>query len=258
MDAHDKTTWTIEPVCFGEFPILEQSAFTYMRGFGEKFSAPSIGFVLRSKLGTVLLDTGPGSQSGDLGLHSPYTQTREQEIAPALGAIGVEADELEWVVLSHLHYDHSSNLDLFPNATFIVQAAEVREAVDPIRPQRGIYEFGYEGLVPPWMSVTSRLRLVRGDTRLFPGLDLPLLPGHTPGTQGVLVRTEAGPYIIAVDLISVLDNWGAGGPDDWVSPGIHVDLRECERSFERIRATGATVLASHDWRTFDQPKYPAR
>src|SRR5690606_14474260 len=30
-----EVTWAIEPVCFGEFPALEQSAFTYMRGFGE-------------------------------------------------------------------------------------------------------------------------------------------------------------------------------------------------------------------------------
>jgi N-acyl homoserine lactone hydrolase len=252
----DEVTWTIEPVCFGEFPALERSAFTYMRGFGEKFSAPSIGFVLKSELATVLVDTGPGDQSGDRGLHSPWTQSPEQQIEAALRSVGVEASELEHVVLSHLHYDHSSNLHLFPRARFIVQAEELRTAVDPIRPQKGMYEFGYEGFLPSWMEASPQLELVRGDVTLFPGLDLMLLPGHTPGLQGVRVRTAAGPHIIAVDLVSVQDNWGLGGPDDWVAPGIHVDLAACERSFERIQAERGRVLASHDWRTFDHPVYP--
>ncbi|MGP3536054.1 MBL fold metallo-hydrolase [Microbacterium sp. RD1] len=118
----DEVLWTIEPVCFGEFPALEQSAFTYMRGFGEKFSAPSIGFVLKSDVATVLVDTGPGDQSGDRGLHSPWTQSTDQRIETALRSVGVEASDLEHVVLSHLHYDHCSNLSLFPRATFVVQA----------------------------------------------------------------------------------------------------------------------------------------
>lgn len=251
-----ETTWTIQPVCLGEFPTLERSAFTYMRDFGTKFSAPSIGFVLKSDVGTVLVDTGPGDQSGDRGLHSPWTRTPEQEPATALRAVGVDPDELEWVVLSHLHYDHSSNLDLFPAAKFVVQVEELKAAVDPIRPQKPVYEFGYEGFLPPWMHVSHRLHVVRGDTELLPGLELMHLPGHTPGMQAVRVRTTAGDYVLASDLVSVEDNWGAGGPDDWVAPGIHVDLAACERSFERIRATGARVLASHDWRTFDHPVYP--
>lgn len=249
--------WTIEPVCLGEFPILERSAFTYMRGYGEKFSAPAIGFVLKSRWGTVLLDTGPGDPAKNDGLHSSWTRSPEQEVVTALRSVGVEADELDWVILSHLHYDHCSNLELFPQAKFVVQAEELRAAVDPIRPQRGMYEFGFPGVNPPWATVTSQLHTVRGDTQLFPGLQLMLLPGHTPGLQGVLVQTAGGPHLIAVDLVSVLDNWGAGGPDDWVAPGIHVDLAACERSFERIRDTGARVIATHDWRTFDHSLYPA-
>lgn len=248
--------WTIEPLCLGEFPVLERSAFTYGRGYGEKFSAPSIGFVLRSGDTTVLLDTGPGDPEQNGGLHSEWKRSPEQEVPAALASVGVDVEQLEWVILSHLHYDHSSDLEQFPNATFVVQAEELRSAVDPIRPQRGMYEFGFPGVVAPWMSVTSQIMAVRGEKTLFPGLDLIPLPGHTPGLQGVLVQTSAGPYMIAVDLISVVDNWGLGGPDDWVAPGIHVDLAACERSFERIRDTGAAVLASHDWRTFDHPRYP--
>lgn len=257
LGTYAHVDWEIRPLCLGEFPILERSAFAYQHGYGEKFSAPSIGFLLTSEVGAVLVDTGPGAQADGLGLHSPWKRRPEHDPATALRAAGVDPAQLEWVVLSHLHYDHASNLDAFPRATFVVQADELHAAVDPIRPQRAIYEFGYPGVQPPWMTVTDRLLTVRGDRDLLPGLSLLLLPGHTPGMQGVLVRTRAGDHLLASDLVSLQENWGSGGPDDWIAPGIHVDLSACERSFARIRDTGATVLPSHDWRTLDQPVHPA-
>ncbi len=249
-------TWTIQPLCFGEFPTMEKSGFTYYRNQGVKMSSPSIGFLLRSGDQAVLVDTGPGDPITEHhSSHTQFTRTTQQAPTAALEAAGVRPEDLNTVVLTHLHYDHSYNLGLFPNASILVQAEELRAAVDPIGSQKSTYEFGISGLMPPWMAVTDRLRIVRGDTELLPGIQLLHLPGHTPGMQGVLVETTQGPHLIASDLISLYESLGTG-PHDALMPGIHTDLAACERSIERIYSLESTVIPSHDWKVFDNELYP--
>jgi N-acyl homoserine lactone hydrolase len=256
--SEDRKKWTIKPLCFGEFPHMEKSGFTYYRNQGVKISSPAIGFLLLSGERAVLVDTGPGDPDTEHhSSHTAFTRTAEQVPSAAVTAAGVRPEDLETVVLTHLHYDHSYNLGLFPNASFVVQAEELRAAVDPIAAQRSTYEFGLSGLIPPWMRLTDRLTIVRGDTELLPGIRLLHLPGHTPGMQAVLVETTEGPHLIASDLISLYDNLGSG-PHDAVMPGIHTDLAACERSIERVFSLGATVLPSHDWRVLRHQSYPVR
>lgn len=250
------SAWTIEPLCFGEFPAVEKSGFTFFRDQGTKIRSAAISFLLRGGGRTVLVDTGPVDPTEDHHpSHTPLRRTPEQTPRAALNAAGLEPEDLRTVVLTHLHYDHAHNLDAFPNATFIVQAEEARAATDPIAAQKSMYEFGLPGHIPPWMRVTDRLRYVRGDTDLFPGLRLLHLPGHTPGMQGVLLDTEAGQYVLASDLVSLYDNLGTDGTD-WTVPGIHTDIVACERSLERLRSLDATILPSHDWKVLNNTVYP--
>lgn len=250
--------WTIQPLCFAEFTAAERSTFTYFRDPGTKHRAPAIGFLLRNGDRSILVDTGPGDPASNTGLHTNWVRSPDQRPAAAVAAAGVDPETIETVILTHLHYDHAYNLEDFPAARFIVQAEELRAAVDPVLPQRTVYEFGQEGLIPPWMTLTHRLSVVRGDREIFPGVRVIALPGHTPGMQGVIVDTVAGPHVLAGDLVSTYENWGAGCPDDWIMPGIHTDVYACERSYERIADIGGVVIPSHDWAVFDTPIYPAR
>src|SRR5690606_23593554 len=97
--------------------------------------------------------------------------------------VGLKPEDFDLVVLTHLHYDHAYNLELFTNAKFVVQAEELRNAVDPVRSQAGMYEFGLEGVTPPWAKVTHQLEVIRGDKTIAPGVDILFLPGHTSGMQ---------------------------------------------------------------------------
>jgi len=253
--AESNGLWTIQPLAFGEFPTVEKSGYTYSRGQGEKISSPAISFLLRSGEEKILVDTGPVEPTQEHHpSHTPLRRAANQAPSSALAEIGLSPEDFDTVVLTHLHYDHSQNLELFSNASFILQAEELRAAVDPVRAQRSMYEFALPDFVPSWMKVTSRIRTVRGDHQLRPGLTLLHLPGHTPGMQGLLVQTAKGRYVLSGDLVSSYDNLG-DGPDDWVVPGIHTDVYACERSMERILSADAEIIPSHDWRVFDTAVY---
>jgi len=250
------TNWTIEPLCFGEFPTVEKSGFTFFRDQGTKISSAAISFLLRSGELKVLVDTGPVDPTEEHHpSHTPLRRTDEQTPQAALAAAGLAPEDLDLIVLTHLHYDHAHNLEAFPSATYVVQAEEARAAADPISAQKSMYEFAIPGVIPPWMRVTDRLRYVHGDTQLLPGLRLLHLPGHTPGMQGVLIDTAAGQYVLASDLVSLYENLGTDSAP-WSVPGIHTDVYACERSLERLRALDATILPSHDWKVLEHKIYP--
>jgi N-acyl homoserine lactone hydrolase len=251
MAAH----WTIRPLCFGEFEALEKSKFTYDRNAGQKIVAPCLGWLLQSGANTVLVDTGPSGPELANRWHPGIRRTPEQAPATALRAAGIPPEEITLVILSHLHWDHCYNLECFPKARFLVQAEELRAAVDPIATQRAIYEVGLPGLQPPWLSFFSQLQLLRGDAVVAPGLSVVLLPGHTPGLQGVVVETTAGRYLLPSDAVPLYENLGQPGGEP-IPSGLHVDVGACLRSMERMRMVADVILPSHDLRILETPVYP--
>ena len=116
-----------------------------------------------------------------------------------LGREGLTPDDIDYVVLTHMHFDHADNLDLFPRACVVVQRQELFAAIDPVPSQRIFY----------WKSSIANLqerkrpaalRLVDGDVDLFPGIRLLSVPSHTEGMQVVVVTTEKGRAAIVSDL----------------------------------------------------------
>ena len=116
-----------------------------------------------------------------------------------LGREGLTPDDIDYVVLTHMHFDHADNLDLFPRACVVVQRQELFAAIDPVPSQRIFY----------WKSSIANLqerkrpaalRLVDGDVDLLPGIRLLSVPSHTEGMQVVVVTTEKGRAAIVSDL----------------------------------------------------------
>ena len=104
-----------------------------------------------------------------------------------------------------------------------------------------------------------------GGFRLRPGIDLVPTPGHTMGSQSVIVETAEGPCALVGDLAysrhnlqpgltSILDADGAtvettAVEADYLPPGIHVDVAACYASVERLRervGEGGRLLPGHD------------
>ncbi|CAN5448493.1 N-acyl homoserine lactonase family protein [soil metagenome] len=166
-------------------------------------------WLIRGEGRTILVDTGFGPEQA-----AARGRTLLRSPAEALAALGVPADTIDTVVLTHLHYDHAGNIAMFPNANFIVQAGEIagatgRDMQAPICRAA----FAVEDVLEMIRRLfADRARLVEGDTELAPGITLHLLGGHTRGLQGVRVHTERGWVMLASDALHFYANLTRANP----------------------------------------------
>ncbi|NPT57302.1 N-acyl homoserine lactonase family protein [Paraburkholderia elongata] len=249
-------TFTIVPIRCGDIVNHERSCFLYRKNCGSaRLHAPCIAWLLRSARHTIVVDAGPGSRSRAPQCYTETDAGIDDLLQYGLTREGVDPASVELVILTHLHNDHVGGARLFTNARFHVQEAELKEAVWPVPFQRPIYETNQRGHTPPWVDILDRMDVAFGDADVVPGIRVLRLPGHTAGSQGVLVDTQAGPYLIAGDLIPLYENWPEDGSEP-IPNGNHTDLRAYDESFRRIAALGAKVLPAHEPRVFERKVYP--
>jgi glyoxylase-like metal-dependent hydrolase (beta-lactamase superfamily II) len=234
---------------------FDKSLFTLRENQGVKMDVPCLAWLVTDGERTVLVDTGPCDPAWAARYHRPLTKDPAQQTQRALAAIGIDSRTIERVVFTHLHWDHCFNLEMFPAATFYVQKRELEYAADPLPADRKAYEAGIPGSEPPWRTVRDRIVAVEGDRDILPGISVLLLPGHTPASQGVVVETADGPWIIAGDTVPLYENWG-GGRAQWIPNGIYQDLFAYERTLQRLAPFGDRLLPGHDSRVTERTVYP--
>src|SRR6185295_6793180 len=83
----------------------------------------------------LLWDTGYPDAIVDKPVTSAFgTATRTRTLVAQLTEIGVKPADIQWVAVSHTHGDHVGNVDLFPQATLLIQKAELDFAFAPGKP----------------------------------------------------------------------------------------------------------------------------
>lgn len=239
-------TLTIRALGVGQILDVPLASLTHGHGWGEFVEASMIMFVIEGGPSPILVDTGTGTPEFSLTHHGHrIVRPPESEPRAVLAAAGYEPEDFEIVVNTHLHWDHCSNNALFTRAEFVVQQRELQYAVDPLPLHRKAYE-KLPGLQAPWMPVWDRIRTVSGDQTIAEGVRVIALPGHTPGSQGVLVETAAGPHLLAGDTIDLYANWTGTPTVAHIPSGVQTNLFEYTESFAKIEALGCTVIPSHD------------
>ena len=250
------STWQLYPLNFGSFEAIERSLFVYHTGFGEKLKAPCVGWLLDNGQEKILVDTGPWDPANAEKYHGyEMTGTGPAALEAAVAKYDLSLEDIDEVLLTHLHWDHTSNVEALPNATFYVQRQELFYAMDPLPVHRLTYDLGL-GIQPPWQKILHRTTLFDGDTEFRPGLNCCLLPGHTPGSQGILVDTINGKYLIAGDNIDRQENWEGNDKLKHVPGGIYTNLEDYFSSLARMDELADFVLPAHDYSVFDRESYP--
>ena len=153
---------------------------------------------------------------------------------------------------------HCYNNYLFRRAKFYVQREELRYAAAPLP----VHAFGYDsqniGMKPPFCNVPYEF--VQGDMEIVPGVSVVYTPGHTPGSQGVLVKSTNGKVFLAGDTIPLFENWD--GTPDYPYPrpsGVYTNLEDYYKTFIKIANIAKEVdiiLPGHDSLVFEKEKYP--
>jgi glyoxylase-like metal-dependent hydrolase (beta-lactamase superfamily II) len=153
----------------------------------------------------ILIDTGYGAKS------SPKQKTNfclqdGLPIVENLQSLGIQPNDIDLVILSHLHFDHAggctSFLDnhrlspTFPDARYVVQRIEWEDANANLPELAGAY------FVDDFTALgdTGRLDLVEGDCEIVPGVSVRLTGGHTRGHQAIYIQDGSECVVCPVDL----------------------------------------------------------
>ena len=244
-------TLTIHALDVGTLRNYPTSAITYQRGFGEVHDVAMIIFVIMGGPHPIVVDTGTGDHDFTLEHHGfDLDRSPEQEPLVALAALGVDPADVRIVVNTHLHWDHCSNNHLFPNAQILVQRDELAYAIAPLEPNKTAFE--NTALVsPPWITSLNRMLPMDGDVTIADGVQLIHLPGHTPGSQGVLVSSGEKQFLLAGDCVDSYVNWCGDHKTSHIPSGSFTNLHDYWASFQRMERLGCEIIPSHDTRVLE-------
>jgi len=246
--------YTIHPLEVGRFTDRDKSSITYLQGFGQKQSVPILVFVIKGNGKTILVDTGASGPAHAATKHLTLVQTEDMKIIKALNGIGVTADSIDFLINTHLHWDHCFNNNLFPGKKIYVQKSEFGFAMDPWPVFRSTYDHYKAGLTPPWECSIPHFEFVDGDPELLEGIKLVKMPGHSPGSQGVMVDTSDGKYLICGDAIPAYEIWDAPGRG---MIGVFTSMDEQMNTYKKLEAMGEfNILPGHDARVLAHSEYP--
>lgn len=166
-------------------------------------------WLIRGEGRVILVDTGFNAERA-----ARRGRTLDRNPIEALSVLGVAPEDVDTVVITHLHYDHAGNMDLLPAARFVLQQAEMAHATGPAMRHaliRHPFELGDVQLMVA-MNYAERIDWVAGDAEIAPGVRVHHLPGHSLGLQAVTVETAAGRICLASDVAHFHDNITRGQP----------------------------------------------
>ena len=231
-----------------------------MEGGEGEVRLPIPAYLIEHPKGRALFDTGmhPDCQ------HDPVARVGQrikgmfgfdyapgEEISTRLEAIDCDPARIDFIVNSHLHFDHVGGNALVPNATVVVQKREWAAGMDPeLAAMRGFNRRDFD--------LGHKVKLVDGEHDLFGDGTVTCLPthGHTPGHQSLRLRLPAGDVVLAGDACYFCQTLR----ERRLPKNVH-DRAQMHASLEKLaqlQAGGARIFFGHDivfWK--DVPQAPA-
>ncbi len=229
----------------------------FIEGGKGKVRVPVPVFVIEHPRGRVLFDSGlhrevqvdAATRLGPVAAEVFTAHFAEgEDVAARLASAGFDVGAVQYLVNSHLHFDHAGGNVAVPNATVVVQRREWHAAHD----DAGIAANNYT----PDDYDTGQPRLeVEGEHDLFGDGRVVCLPtyGHTPGHQSLLVRLDGGDVVLAADACYFRETL-----DELRLPLVVHDAEAMIASLRRLRAlaaVGVRIVYGHDpesWATMPQ------
>ncbi len=208
-------------------------------------------WVIRNEARTIVVDTGFDHAEAKGRGRELLRLPRE-----GLAMLGVEAESVENVVITHMHYDHAGTLDDFPAATFHLQEKEMYYATGRHMchaPMGHAYTADHVcGLVKRVFE--GRVAYHDGSREIAPGISVHLIGGHTMGVQCVRVRTQRGWLVLASDAAHFYENMETPSPFPIVySVGDMIDGFDKMR---RLAESNRHIIPGHDPLVLDRYAAP--
>lgn len=199
----------------------------------------------------LLFDAGLSAKA--IGANHPKLSLK-RTIVDQLRDIGVGADQVKHVAISHYHGDHSGQAAHFPKARLLIGAGDL-EALKRTVPPQGAAPTHFT----PWLTGGAPMSVLTEDFDVYGDGSVVVLatPGHTEGHRSLLVKLASKPVILSGDLWASADELLTGD----MAP-FNTSPAETEASRERVRRLAlrhsALLVIAHEPRDVALlPAFPA-
>ncbi len=212
----------------------------------EKFELPVISTYINYKKTNILFDTGchPSVETnakirwGGLSKIMTPKNMNGKNLITQLYEIGISPDDIDIVINSHLHPDHCGCNEFFKNAEFYCHEQEFKSASGKNASQMGYIKNEWD--LPMPLKKLKQSFDVFDDSRIVT-IDL---PGHTPGSIGLMVNLEHDRFLIASDALSLERNLERDEiPKNAWNPSL---LLESYKELIKIKKSGSSIVCGHD------------
>ena len=164
-------------------------------------------WVIKGPSGTFVVDTG-----FDEAAAKERGRTIIKPVGEGLMALGIRPDKVEHVIATHMHWDHAGNYDLFPNARYHIQDAEMAYATGRCMCHKMLRipfsESDVQAMVKKVFAY--RCEFHDGADELAPGITVHKIGGHSKGLQCVRVKTKRGYVVVASDCCHLYSHMDEG------------------------------------------------
>ena len=155
----------------------------------------------------ILIDCGIGNKQSEKFFANYYLNGGDS-LEKSLAAVGITADDITHVILTHLHFDHCGGavrwnddrtdyVPTFRNAIYITSRAQWEWATNPNNREKA--SFLKENILP--IKEKGKLMLIESDCELFPGISARLFNGHTDGQVIPCIRYKDKTVVYMADVL---------------------------------------------------------
>src|SRR5512132_3778585 len=228
--------WSVVAARYGTLETTLSDAYYRWSAYGEPDGPARLDYyfwVVRRDGETILVDTGfdpaVGARRGRTCLIEP---------ADAMARLGVSADSVSRIVLTHLHYDHTGNVDRFPDAELLVPGRELDFWLGPMG-RRGHFADHVEQAELDLLRAAvadGRVRRLEGDEDIADGVRAIALGGHSPGQIAVALPSA----IVASDAVHFYDEIERERPF-----AVIADLAEMYAAYDTLRGLPGDLVPGH-------------
>lgn len=244
-DPSEPPIYEIVAVRYGTVQSRKSELFYRFQAYGEADARQDMDFffyVLRNGPHTIVVDTGFKPEAAAGRGRDCVTAPRE-----AFARLGVQTARVSELIITHFHWDHIGNLELFPEAQLFVPARELEFWADPVAQNLQFRSHVDDDAIAYVEGAHRQGRAVAtGDDQLIaPGVRAITVGGHSAGQQIVVVDTARGPVVLASDAAHLYEEMERSRPF-----GVVVDVRKMCEAYALLKRlnheSGAIVVPGHD------------
>lgn len=160
---------------------------------------PYMAYLLQDGTQNILIDNGINERfliDGKAWGGCP-ADAGSKDIIGSLAKEGLKPEDIDLILYTHLHNDHAGNCHLFPQTRSIAQKDEWYNLTNTVFAERLRRDYDLE--VIPFLQANKNFYRVEGDFEVTEGVKLVKIPGHTRGSQAVVVNTTSGLRVFVGD-----------------------------------------------------------